>query len=207
MLLLPKAYHGRIWCPKAVVTKGRYPYKLNIAVAKRETAQGSIELDADFEVHGWSNCFCPACLKDFAEFGKIELAVLKKMKPVAIAKTYPMKWYKFRTMQTGQLYTILRNYLRKNNPGVKLGCNSILHRSQNDLGNLKYGICDFAEDPRLLKNSVDYFLADTLTGSVYDAISVDVMRKTTNKPIIISGRLFILRRLFAIRYGIQTYDC
>lgn len=179
-----EAYHGRIWCPKAVVSKGRYPYELNIAVVKRETAQGATELDADFEVHGWSHCFCPDCLRDFAELSKIEYDLLKAMTPVAIVKTYPMQWYKFRSMQTGQLYTVLRDYLRKNNPGVKMGCNTILLHPQNDLGDLKYGICDFAEDPRLLKDSVDYFLADTLTGSVYDAISVDVIRKTTNKPVI-----------------------
>ena len=179
-----KAYHGRIWCPKATITSGRYPYNLNIAVAKRETAQGALELDADFEVHGWSNCFCQDCLKDFAEFGKIEYAKLKAMKPVDITKTYSMKWYKFRNMQTRQLYTVLRDYLKENTPGVKMGCNAILLRPQNNLGDLKYGICDFAEDPRLLKDSVDYFLADTLTGSLYDPIIVDIMRKVTDKPII-----------------------
>jgi hypothetical protein len=179
-----RAYHGRIWCPKAVITPGRYPYKLNIAVAKRESDQGATELDADFEVHGWSNCFCPECLKDFAEFSNIPYAKLKKMSPVNIAKNYPMQWYRFRNEQTRKLYAMLKKYLNKNFPGVKMGCNTIVHKIENNLGNLKYGICDFAEDPRLLNESVDYFLADTLTGSVYDPISIDALRKTTTKPII-----------------------
>jgi hypothetical protein len=179
-----RAYHGRIWCPKAVITPGRYPYELNIAVAKRESAQGATELDADFEVHGWSHCFCPECLKDFAVFANIPYSKLQKMRPVDIAKNYPMQWYRFRNEQTRKLYALLKGYLNKSFSGVKMGCNTIMQQIENNLGSLKYGICDFAEDPRLLDKSVDYFLADTLTGSVYDPISIDALRKTTTKPII-----------------------
>ncbi len=179
-----RAYHGRIWCPDAVITPGRYPYKLNIAVAKRESEQGATELDADFEIHGWSHCFCLKCLKDFAGFANVSYAKLQAMQPVAIVTSYPMQWYGFRNEQTRKLYAVLKKYLNKNFPGVKMGCNTILQQVEDDLGGLKHGVCDFAEDPRLLDKSVDYFLADTLTGSVYDPISVDAMKRTTTKPII-----------------------
>ena len=179
-----RAYHARIWCPHAVVSPGRYPFKLNIEAARKEAKQGASELDADFEVHGWSHCFCSDCLKDFAEFSGVKYELLQNMKPVDIVKTYPLKWYKFRCSQTGKLYSLIRKFLTQNYPGVKIGCNTIILHPQNNLGDLKYGICDFAEDPRLLKDEVDYFLADTLTGSVYDAVAVDLMRKTTGKPVI-----------------------
>ena len=49
---------------------------------------------------------------------------------------------------------------------------------------MKYGICEFGEDPRLMKDSLDFVMADTLVGGLYDAVSVDVLSLASRLPVI-----------------------
>lgn len=180
----PKTYNYRIWCPEAVITRGRHPWKLNINTAKAEAEVGAVEIDADFEIHAWDHCYCPVCLDAFAKFANIPFEKLQKLRPEQIVRKYPVQWFKFRCNQTRKLYAILKKYLNKNYPGVKIGVNASMQDMEYDMGDLKYGICNFGEDPRLMGDAIDYILLDTLTGSLRGSVIVDVIRKTTNKPII-----------------------
>jgi hypothetical protein len=178
-----RAYYGRLWCPQAVITPGRYPYKHVMEIARKEAASGAASLDPDFEVMGWSHCFCPDCLKAFAKFSGLKYSDLQQMTPVQITNRYPMKWYKFRCHQTAQLFDAIRMYLKKDYPKCKIGCNALLVKIEKNLGNLKYGICNAAEDPRLVNDSVDFFKLDTLTGSLHGVWVVNAIKATTSKPV------------------------
>lgn len=173
----PRAYHGRIWCPTAAITPGRYPWKLFQERAKNEIEQGCEMLDIDLETHTWSHCFCPDCRREFSTFAKVPD---DNLPPAELVRKYPLQWYKFRSEQTRIIYARLKESF----PQVKIGANTVLHHFEQDLGDLKYGMCDFAEDPRLFGGSIEYVLADTLAGGVYDGISVDAMRRSVTVPII-----------------------
>ncbi len=177
----PSAYHMRLWCPEAVITPGRYPWKLWMDAAREEIAGGAIMLDADLETHIWNQCFCPACLAHFFRFSKLEPVELS---PLELLRRYPMQWYRFRNEQTRLMYEQLRREFLPKYPHLRIGANTINTDFDKDLGDLKYGICHFGEDGRLLGDSVDFLLADTLTGSLADVIAVDTLKRSTGKEII-----------------------
>lgn len=177
----PSAYHMRLWCPEAVITPGRYPWKLWMEAARTEIAGGAMELDADLETHIWNQCFCPACLAHFFRFCQIEPVDLP---PLELVRRHPMAWYRFRNEQTRLMYQQLRQELLPHHPQLRIGANTINTDFDKDLGDLKYGICHFGEDGRLLGESVDFLLADTLTGSLADVIAVDTLKRSTGKEIV-----------------------
>lgn len=175
------AYHGRAFCPQAVITPGRYPYKKLLKLGREAAEAGATWLDIDIEADYCIQCYCAECLEAFFKFAKIKP---EKLSPVALVQKYPKEWYYFRNEQTRQLYQILKDNLTKDFPKLKIGANTVLHEWAKDLGELKYGVCTFAEDPRLMKGTLDFIMADTLMGGVYDAITVDAMSRSSNIPII-----------------------
>lgn len=172
-----RAYHLRLFCPTAAVTPDRYPCELYKKILKTEQEQGTTELDIDIEAQIWMLCFCDECRAWFYRFARVPD---EKLPPLELLRKYPMEWYKFRSEQTRKIYEMLK----QNAPGMRIGANTIIHDFEKDLGELKYGYCHFAEDPRLFGDSIDYILADTLVGGIYDPISVDVLRRNSGKPIV-----------------------
>lgn len=177
----PSAYHMRLWCPEAVITPGRYPWNLLMEAARKEIDGGAIMLDADLETHIWSHCFCPDCLAHFFRFSNLEPVELD---PLELLRRYPMQWYRFRSEQTRLIYEQLRREFLPKYPHLRIGANTVNTNFEKDLAELKHGICQFGEDGRLLGDSVDFLLADTLTGSLADVVAVDTLRSSTGKEVV-----------------------
>lgn len=176
-----RAYHMRTFCPQAMITPGRYPYRKLIRLGREAAEAGSMFLDIDIEADLCIMCYCPECLNAFFRFSKLPP---EKLEPEQLVRKYPEQWYRFRSEQTRLLYQALRNELKGDYPGIQIGANTVLHRFGEDFGNLKYGICEFAEDPRLMKESLDFIMADTLVGGLYDAVSVDALALSSSLPVI-----------------------
>ena len=175
------AYHGRAFCPQAMITPGRYPYKKLLKLGREAAEAGATWLDIDIEADICIQCYCKECLAAFFKFAKVKP---EKLSPVELVKKYPKEWYYFRNGQTRQLYQILKDDLKKKYPELKIGANTVIHEWNKDLGELKYGYCDFAEDPRLMKGTLEYIAADTQAGGMYDALTVDIMSRAAGVPII-----------------------
>ena len=176
-----RAYHMRTFCPQAIITPGRYPYRKLIRLGREAAEAGSMFLDIDIEADLCAMCYCPACLDAFFRFSKLPE---EKLPPEQLVRKYPEQWYRFRSEQTRLLYQTLRDELKKDYPELRIGANTVLHRFGQDLGSLKYGICEFGEDPRLMKDSLDFIMADTLVGGLYDAVSVDALALSCSIPVI-----------------------
>lgn len=175
------AYHGRAFCPQAVITPGRYPYKKLLKLGREAAEAGATWLDIDIEADYCLQCYCAECLEAFFKFSKLQP---EKLTPEQLVRKYPREWYYFRNEQTRLLYQTLKDHLKKDFPNLKIGANTVLHEWDKDLGNLKYGVCSFAEDPRLMTQTLEFIMADTLMGGIYDALTVDAMSRSSNLPII-----------------------
>ena len=175
------AYHHRAFCPQAIITPGRYPNKKLLKLGREIAASGATWLDIDIEADICIQCYCAECQEAFFKFSKIKP---EKLSPVDLVQKYPKEWYYFRNEQTRLLYQALKDDLKKDYPNLKIGANTVLHSWDKDLGELKYGYCSFAEDPRLMTGTLEFIMADTLMGGIYDGITVDAMAKSTNIPII-----------------------
>lgn len=175
------AYHGRAFCPQAIITPGRYPYKKLLRLGREIADSGAKWLDIDLEPAYCIQCYCAECRAAFFKFIKKKP---ENLSPVQLVRKYPKEWYYFRNEQTRQLYQILKDKFKKDYPGLKIGANSVLHGWDKDLGELKYGTCSFAEDPRLMEGTLEFVMADTLMGGMYDGVTVDAMARSTKVPII-----------------------
>ncbi len=172
----PAAYHHRYFCPQAFITPGRYPYRKLLRLAKVNREMGAYRLDIDLEVPITIMCYCSECLDAFFKFAGI---APENTTGAELVLKYPGQWYRFRSEQTRKIYQIVKEVL----PGVKVGPNTILHDNGRDLGDLKFGSCSFAEDPRLMKGTADYVMLDTLMGGIYDSFSVDAHYLAGSPPI------------------------
>ena len=175
------AYHHRAFCPQAIITPGRYPNKKLLKLGREAAEAGATWLDIDIEANLCIQCYCSECQEAFFKFSKL---TIENLTPEQLVRKYPKEWYYFRNEQTRLLYQCLKDYLKKDFPKLKIGANTVLHGWDKDLNELKYGYCSFAEDPRLMTETLEYIMADTLMGGVYDGITIDAMSKSTKIPII-----------------------
>lgn len=180
----PDKFHGRLYCPRSTNTPGRTGFERMKAKTLKAIDGGASWVDFDMEPHIWTQCFCPDCLKDFSEFSKIPLKKITELKPFKLIMTYPETWYRFRSSQTATFYRNLRMVLKADHPEVKISANSFLVNIEKRLDDIGQGMTSFAEDPRLLDDSVDMHTVDALTGSVMDPMVIDVYRQGTTKPIV-----------------------
>ena len=175
------AYHGRALCPQAVITPGRYPNRKLLKLGRIDALNGATWLDIDIEADIYIQCYCKECLDAFFKFSKLKP---EKLAPLELVRKYPKQWYYFRNEQTRLLYQALKDDLKKKYPNLKIGANTALGGCDVDLEELKFGLCSFAEDPRLMKGTLEFVMADTLTGGLADMITVDALSRTTDVPIL-----------------------
>ena len=176
-----RIYRMRTWCPQSMITPGTYVNRKLLRMGREAAAAGAVMLDIDLEPDITLICHCPACRKAFFKFAGIPE---ENTAPEALVRKYPSKWYRFRSEQTRLLYQALRDGLRKEFPNLKVGANAVNHHMEYDFEDQKFGICGFAEDPRLMAKSLDFVMADTLMGGVYDPVSVDALYLSTRLPIV-----------------------
>jgi hypothetical protein len=145
-------------------------------------ANGARWMVADLEPPIFGYCFCDDCRKAFAKHAGLQEEEVMKLKPVEIVQKYAWPWYRFRSWQTGQLYWNIKQAVQVKYPEVKIVANEILLDPAYDLHDLQWGVCQFAEDPRLIDGCVDVHTMDTLFGFL-DGVHVDAQRRCTTKPL------------------------
>lgn len=180
----PDKFHGRIYCPLSLSTPGRAGFEKIKERALEKFAAGADWVDFDLEPPIFNECFCGECLREFQSFSRLPANKLSRMKSLDIILTYPETWYRFRSTQTTRLYKNLREAIREKFPKARISANSLLVNLEKEFGEIGRGGCDFSEDPRMTDAEVDLHTVDALTGSVHDAIIMDVMREQTTKPLI-----------------------
>lgn len=177
-------FHGRIYCPISLNTPGRAGFEKMKEDVFAKFAAGADWIDFDLEPPPFNQCFCEDCLREFIEFSQLPAEKISRMKPLQIILTYPETWYRFRCAQTARFYKNLREAVREKFPDAKISANSLLIDLEKKFGDVGRGICDFAEYPHITDPEVDMHTVDALTGSVHDAIIIDVMREQTTKPLV-----------------------
>ena len=172
----------RIFCPISEYTPGRYAFEMLKKNAFDAIANGARWVVADLEPPIYGYCFCDDCRKAFAKHAGLREEEVMTLKPAELVLKYVAPWYRFRSWQTAQLYWNIKQAVQAKHPEVQIVANEILLSPENDLGELPWGVCQFAEDPRLIDGSVDAHTMDTLYGFL-DGVHVDAQRRCTTKPL------------------------
>lgn len=180
----PDKFHGRIYCPISLNTPGRSGFEKIKEATLARFAAGAEWVDFDLEPPIFNQCFCEDCLNEFVAFSQIPTEKISGRKPLDIILTYPETWYRFRSTQTARLYKNLGEAVREKYPAARISANSLMVDLEKKIDGLGRGECGFAEHPHITDSAVDLHTADALTGSVHDAVIMDVMREQTTKPII-----------------------
>jgi len=191
------SYISWFWCPSVRVAGGSQLLKMLTDELKQAYRQGFRYFFVDYEQRIYSSCFCNYCKKSFARYINADEEEILKMKPLEIIYKYPLKWYKFKSWQTGNLFRAIKDAVEKDCPEIKVGLNSQISYPGVYTKNLGYGMIWFCEDPRFTDFGVDFHDTDTIKGGLEDIIRLDLLFRPQDsygikikKPIIARAGAF-----------------